>query len=214
MLRDDMFMLGRDGTVTGNRIAPARSACAVLVGSQNQQREWIYFQQQTISAEGSAGRRSARSCRTRCAAKETKRCTDCHVSETQRQQRVDGQLLMQGTNFVNFWAGTPGSRRAKAGFEAIVVTERDEPQAVIGSHLHQLAFPANYEKYVDGGRELHEVASPSGANALDIQVRGEYLYVALGPGGFRVYDIAFIDNKGFSERIVTAPVSPLGSVST
>ena len=26
----------------------------------------------------------------------------------------------------------------------------------------------------------------------------------------RVFDIAFIDHKGFSERIATAPVSPLG----
>ena len=45
---------------------------------------------------------------------------------------------------------------------------------------------------------------------LDVQQRGEYVYAALGPGGFRAYDIANIDNKGFSERIVTAPVSPLG----
>ena len=43
-----------------------------------------------------------------------------------------------------------------------------------------------------------------------IQLRGEYLYTANGPGGFRVYDVAKIDKKGFSERIVTAPVSPLG----
>jgi hypothetical protein len=43
-----------------------------------------------------------------------------------------------------------------------------------------------------------------------VQQRGEYLYAALGEGGFRVYDIASIDNKDFSERIVTAPVSPLG----
>jgi hypothetical protein len=41
-------------------------------------------------------------------------------------------------------------------------------------------------------------------------VRGEYAYAALGAGGFRVYDIANIDNKDFSERIVTAPVSPMG----
>jgi hypothetical protein len=41
-------------------------------------------------------------------------------------------------------------------------------------------------------------------------VRGEYLYAACGEAGFRVYDVANIDNKGFSERIVTAPVSPLG----
>ena len=48
------------------------------------------------------------------------------------------------------------------------------------------------------------------ATVLDVQQRGEYVYAALGQGGFRVYDIANIDNKDFSERIVTAPVSPLG----
>src|SRR5207248_4777808 len=45
---------------------------------------------------------------------------------------------------------------------------------------------------------------------LDVQARGEYLYAACGEGGLRVFDIAFIDDKGFSERITTAPVSPLG----
>ena len=32
----------------------------------------------------------------------------------------------------------------------------------------------------------------------------------MGADGFRVFDVANIDNKGFSERMVTAPVSPLG----
>ncbi len=41
-------------------------------------------------------------------------------------------------------------------------------------------------------------------------MRGEYLYTANGPDGFEVFDVANIDQKGFSERIVTAPVSPLG----
>ena len=45
---------------------------------------------------------------------------------------------------------------------------------------------------------------------LSVQNRGEYLYAACGTGGLRVFDIAFIDDKGFSERITTAPVSPLG----
>ena len=45
---------------------------------------------------------------------------------------------------------------------------------------------------------------------LDLQHRGEYLYAACGSGGLRIFDIAFIDHKGFSERITTAPVSPLG----
>ena len=41
-------------------------------------------------------------------------------------------------------------------------------------------------------------------------MRGEYLYTANGPGGFEVFDVANIDQKGFSERIVSSPVSPLG----
>ncbi len=43
-----------------------------------------------------------------------------------------------------------------------------------------------------------------------MQARGEYLYAAMGKGGFRIFDIANIDNKDISERMVTAPVSPLG----
>ena len=54
-LRDDIYFLAKDGHVTGNRIAPARSACAVLVSSQNQNREWLYSQQQTVSAAGFSG---------------------------------------------------------------------------------------------------------------------------------------------------------------
>ena len=55
VLRDDIYMLGVDGTVTGHRIAPARSSCAVLVSSQNANREWLYYEQQTISAPGFSG---------------------------------------------------------------------------------------------------------------------------------------------------------------
>jgi hypothetical protein len=43
-----------------------------------------------------------------------------------------------------------------------------------------------------------------------VAVRGEYLFAAEGAGGLRVYDIASIANKGVSQRIVTAPFSPLG----
>ena len=45
---------------------------------------------------------------------------------------------------------------------------------------------------------------------MDIQQRGEYAYTADGSGGLRVYDIANIDNKNFSEKMTTAPVSPIG----
>ena len=50
------------------------------------------------------------------------------------------QLLLHGTNFVNFvgfnaWVGGEGE------VEAVQVTEWDEPQAVIGSYLHRYAYP-------------------------------------------------------------------------
>jgi hypothetical protein len=35
VLRNDIYMLGVDGTVTGHRLAPTRSTCAVVVSSQN-----------------------------------------------------------------------------------------------------------------------------------------------------------------------------------
>jgi len=58
VVRDDVFMLGRDGTIKDNRLAVIRSSSAVVVGSQNANREWVYSQQQTVSAEGyhAAGR--------------------------------------------------------------------------------------------------------------------------------------------------------------
>ena len=48
-------MLGHDSTAHGNDVTTVRSSCAVLVDSQNQNREWLYAQQQTVSAEGFAG---------------------------------------------------------------------------------------------------------------------------------------------------------------
>src|SRR5262249_5325730 len=50
----------------------------------------------------------------------------------------------------------------------------------------------------------------NGSEIRSLQVRGEYLYTANGTGGFRMYDVFQVDNKDFSERLTTAPVSPLG----
>src|SRR6185312_5853838 len=96
------------------------------------------------------------------------------------------------------------------GFHAVVWTEPDEPQAVIGSHLQKIAYPDNYQKHLQRGSVLTEAYEHRGHDIQDIVLRGEYLYTANGLGGFEVFDIANIDQKGFSERIVTAPVSPLG----
>lgn len=238
-LRDDVYMIARDGNVTGNRIGPARSSCAIHVGSYNSNRESIYVQQQTISGEGLSGIAFSTnvphtvrggsgwdpSHATRPPGTyETKSCTDCHLSIDNDNNAIMSQLLMQGTGATNFigkycWVGT-----GEHGLEGIVVTEQTEPQAVIGSSLHEIAYPDNFHKHVHEhhrelehahehpGRDIIETLSPlyRKPEILSLQHRGEYLYAACGEGGLRVFDIAFIDHKGFSERITTAPVSPLG----
>ena len=202
-------MLGVDGTVTGHRIAPARSSCAVLVSSQNANREWLYYTQQTISAPGFSGQAYSTFVPHTVRGKETKQCTDCHVSAANDNNAWMAQLLLQGTNFMNFMGRYVYVATGKKGFEAIAVAEHDEPEAVYGSDLHRIAYPGDYQKFLDHHRELSTAYEHPG-NVLDIQARGEYAYAADGPGGLRVYDIANVDNKGFSERMTTAPVSPIG----
>jgi hypothetical protein len=100
---------------------------------------------------------------------------------------------------------------ADDALEVVVATERAEPQAVFGSSLQKIAYPDNYEKFVKGGSELQTAFEHVGnPRVLQVQLRGEYAYVAAGEGGLRVYDVAQIDQKGFSERITTAPVSRFG----
>jgi hypothetical protein len=209
VLRDDIYMLGVDGTVTGHRVAPARSSCAVLVSSQNANREWLYYTQQTISAPGFSGQAYSTYVPHTVRGKETKQCSDCHVSAANDNNAWMAQLLLQGTNFMNFMGRYVYVATGKKGLEAVAVAEHDEPEAVYGSDLHRIAYPADYKKFLGHHRELATAYEHPG-NVLDIQARGEYAYAANGPGGLRVYDIANLDNKGFSERMTTAPVSPIG----
>jgi hypothetical protein len=223
-LRDEVYMLARDGNVTGNRIGPARSSCAIHVGSYNANRESIYTQQQTISAEGLSGISfSTNVPHTVRGKNETKTCTDCHLAQTEDNNALMAQLLMHGTNYLNFVGRYAWVAAADHGLFGVIVTERDEPQAVIGSTLHELAFPKHFHEHEERDRELeHAHEHPGndiGDNVFnprmkidihDLQLRGEFLYAACGEAGLRIFDVAFIDHKGFSERIVTAPVSPVG----
>ena len=96
------------------------------------------------------------------------------------------------------------------GLYSVVWTEPTEPQAAIGSYLHKLAYPDNHAAHQAAGSQLKEVHHHHAKDIQDLTLRGEYLYTANGPGGLEVFDVANIDQKGFSERIVTSPVSPLG----
>ncbi len=231
--RDEMFQLGRHQTTKGNIIAPIRSTSALILSSTNVNRERIYVQQPPIAASGFSSQAFAPHFPHTVRRTETKTCTDCHLSEANDNNAIMAQLLLQGTNFVNFvglfsWAGL------EDGFQATRVTEWDEPQAVIGSYLHRYAYPDFYRLHVErNGRELIEWtrgrafdsdlsgetrALEEFANHVQgtrgpvrcLQHRGEYMFVAEGRGGFRAYDIASIGNKGFSDRILTGPFSPLG----
>jgi hypothetical protein len=141
--------------------------------------------------------------------------------------------MLLGTNFVNF-VGEHAYVGLDGGIEAVRVTEWSEPQAVFGSYLQKYAYPDFYKQHVERNhRELIEwtrgkafdgkgsgetdptetIVNPThgtGGPARCLQLRGEFLYVAEGHGGFRVYDVASIGNKDISEKIISAPFSPLG----
>ena len=101
-------------------------------------------------------------------------------------------------------------RTGREGIEAVEVTEIDEPQAVIGSDLHRLAYPERFADHQRRGSTLQHSVHHGSTNALAVQARGECLYIADGEGGFKAYDIAQVNQKDFSEKITTAPVSPMG----
>ena len=208
--RDDMFQLGKHGEVKGARIAPIRSSSALILSSTNANRERIYIQQPPIAASGFSSQAFAPHYPHTERKTETKTCTDCHASQANDNNAIMAQLLLQGTNFVNFvgfnaWIGS------SKNVEAVQVTEWDEPQAVIGSYLHQYAYPDWFGAHQKRGRQLPDAHNHrTRGEARCLTLRGEYLFVAEGAGGFRVYDVASIANKGISQRIITAPFSPLG----
>jgi hypothetical protein len=249
--RDDMFQLGKhqrnkssgsdpvkfdeDGNpVSGTAItAPIRSTSALILSSTNINRERIYVQQPPISAIGYSSQAFAPHFPHTVRLNETKQCTDCHISREDDNNAIMAQLMLLGTNYVNF-VGLNAFFGLEDGFEAVRVTEWDEPQAVIGSSLHKYAYPDFYKLHVEkNGRELkdwtrgkmfdkklsgettgHEqffnVTQGTKDQVSCLQMRGEYMFVAEGKGGFRAYDIASVGNKGFSEKIISAPFSPLG----
>ena len=210
VLRDDIFMLGIDGSVIGNTVSPVRSSSALVVSSQDANRNWVYFQQQTVSAEGYAGQAFNTHVPHTVRKTETKYCSDCHVSEAGDNNAIMAQLLTLGTSMTNFFGRFVFVGTGEGGVEAVAVTELDEPQAVIGSDLHRIAYPEAYAEHAANDRELTLGVHHGSSNALDVQHRGEYLYIADGEGGFKAFDIAQLNQKGFSEKIVSAPFSPLG----
>lgn len=207
--RADMFMLGVQGAVKGHRIAPTRSSSALVLSSTNANREHIYTQQAPISAAGFSSQAFATHFPHTVRREETKRCEDCHISKRNDNNAIMAQLLMQGTGWVNF-IGYHAYIGSAGGVAAVQVTEWKEPQAVIGSYLQKYAYPDWYAEHQENEQELARGYHHDSGRVACLQLRGEYLYAATGEDGFQVYDVASIANKGFSQRIITAPYSELG----
>jgi hypothetical protein len=207
--RDEMYFLGKHGQIKGGKIAPVRSSSALVLSSTNVNRERIYTQQPPISAAGYSSQAFAPHYPHTERRTETKTCSDCHLSKEQDNNAIMAQTLLYGTKFVDFvgynvWMGGEGE------ISAIRVTEWDEPQAVIGSYLHRYAYPDWFKDHQERERKLEEGYSHRAGTASCIQLRGEYVYVSEGDKGMRAYDVASIGNKAFSQRVITAPASPLG----
>jgi hypothetical protein len=230
--RDEIFQLGRHMTTKDHIIAPVRSSSALILSSTNVNRERIYVQQQPVSSAGYSAQALAPHFPHTVRTTETKTCSDCHVSQANDNNSVLAQTFILGGNYINF-VGLHAFVGEAGAVSAIRVTEWREPQAVLGSYLHRYAFPDWYKQFVDRGRELREwrrgpVLGKDGngetGSAEEIanshrgaagwvnclQAQGEYLYAATGKGGFEVFDVANVGNKGVSERIVRRPFSPLG----
>jgi len=216
VVRDDVFMLGLDGTVKDHR-----SQSSLVERGRRRLAE----QQSRVGLLAAADRFVRRLQRagvqphfphTTSGVGTTKNCTDCHLSAQKDNNAIMAQLLGFGTGNVNFFGRYAWVGSGTGGFYGVVWTEADEPQAAIGSHLQKIAYPDNFKKHVDGGRILHEAYHHNsfdifgGHVVQDVELRGEYLYTAAGSGGLEVDDVAEIDQKGFSQRTVSAPVSPLG----
>ena len=209
VVRDQIFMLGRRGSINGGRIAPIRSSSGLVLSSTNANREKIYVQQPPISASGYSSQAMNPHFAHTVRKTETRECSDCHLAKHGDNNAIMAQTLGHGTNFINFvgyhaYVGNAGS------VEAVQVTEWEEPQAVIGSFLHKYAYPDYYKQHKSQKAVLETGHHHQSGTVGCIQLRGEYLYAAAGTAGLRVYDVAGIANKGISQRIISAPASALG----
>lgn len=206
---DQMFLLGLRSPAKGGKYAPVRSSSALVLSSTNANREKIYIQQAPIAASGYSSQAFNAHYPHTERKVETKTCSDCHLSKAGDNNAIMSQLLLMGTNAVSFmgynaWLGDADE------ITAVQVTEWEEPQAVIGSYLHRYAYPDYFKAHEANQRQLNTAHKHNSGSANCLQLRGEYLFVAEAGMGLQVYDAANIANKGFSQKLVTAPVSPLG----
>src|SRR5256885_3159746 len=128
VIRTDAFMLGVNGTTKGHKLAPMRSSSALVISSTTALRDRIYIQQPPISSPGYSSQAFNPHVPHTVRTRETQGCGSCHVTKENDNNAWLAQVLLQGTNFVNFIGRYAYVAEGKGGFEGICVTEWDEPQ--------------------------------------------------------------------------------------
>lgn len=212
-LRADAFLLGKNGTVQGNKVSPVRAASGVIVSAADGNRATVVHQHVTFSAEGHSGHAfSPNPPHTVGGKGMTRMCSDCHISDLNNNNAVMAQVLGIGARSYDFVGRYAYVANGEKGISAIQVTNnQDFPNPVIGSDYQRIVYPAEYKQHYEAnGGALTTAIRHRSKNAQSIVHVGEWLLVADGPGGFRVFDIANIHNKDVANRIVTAGLSPLG----
>lgn len=209
VVRDQIFHIGKRAPYKGGKYAPVRSSSALVLSSTNANRERIYIQQPPVAASGYSSQAFNPHFPHTVRKTETRVCSDCHLSEEKDNNAIMAQTLILGTKFIDFigrnvWLGE------EKNIEAVTVTEWDEPQAVLGSYLQRYAYPDYYQQHQARQQQLPTAHDHRSGRSQCLQLRGEYLYVAAGEQGLRVFDVASIENKGVSQRIISAPFSDLG----
>ncbi len=232
VLRSDGFMLGINGTVQGNKVTPVRSASSVIASARDGNRAIVAHQQPTIAAEGHSGYAFTPNPPHTVRTKETKKCSDCHVADTNDNNALVAKVYGFGARTVDFIGRYVYVAERTRGFEAHRVTTQEEfPEPVIGSDMHRLINPASYGVHLEHNgvvdyknaglpKEKRTPDSPddpdnavqrhNSTDARSIQRLGEWVLVADGPSGLRVFDIANVANKNQAERIIESEFSPLG----
>ncbi len=209
-LRQDLFMLGKHGRTQKYRIGPVRSASAVTASTENANRAIVTVQQPTIAASGHSGMAFSPFVPHTVRVTETRQCSDCHISKEEDNNARLAVLFNLGTQATDLVGPYAWLATGAGGISAVRVTDGWEPQPVIGSNYHRLRFPKLHAAHVENDRTLVEEQRHGSRHAQSLQIHGEYMLVADGPGGFRAFDIANVANKDVAQRIVTAPFSPLG----
>jgi len=212
-IRTDLYFYGIGTYSLCSKVWPLRPASSTIVSVLDGDRNNVVHEQPLVSTPGYANDAMTPHPPHTVRTRETKTCTDCHMSADNNNNARVASMLGFGTNALNYMGSFVYTAVNGKGITAVEVAEGDEPVPVIGSNFDHILYPESFDKFVKGGRKLHVSHTRRAPKIVSVVVRGEYAIAAEGSDGFRLYDIANINNKQFAQRIVQHVNSPLGEGS-